>query len=433
VKKINNKTLRINGITCHSCKTIIEDCLNKLNGIINIEVNIKERSVYIEYDENVIGIEKITSTIDSAGYKVINNENKVLPIIIFCLIATYFIVKNINLFSYIPNINETTSYGILFIIGLFTSLHCIAMCGGINISVCLSQCEGINNKFIPGVYYNLGRVTSYTIIGAIVGGIGSVISLSYSAKNMVPIVAGLFMIILGINMLGIFKQINLNIKLPKISKSLVNLRKNKPSSPYIIGLLNGFMPCGPLQTMQIYALGTGSFIIGGLSMLAFSLGTVPLMLSISMLSGVISKGAGVKLRKIGAMLIIILGLTMFNRGFDLTFLTKNINVINNSDAVIATIKDDYQEVTTRFERGHYKPIVVQLGIPVKWIIEAKGGDINTCNNEIYIKEYDITQSITFGENVIEFVPEKEGVFKYKCWMNMLASDIYVVKDISIIK
>ena len=82
-------------------------------------------------------------------------------------------------------------------------------------------------------------------------------------------------------------------------------------------MLNGLMPCGPLQTMQLYALGTGSAVSGALSMFLFSLGTVPLMLVFGAISGFLSKGYTKQILKFSGFLVIILGVIMGNRGLAL--------------------------------------------------------------------------------------------------------------------
>ncbi len=429
MKKIVEETLKIDGMTCVSCEKTIDESLKKLMGIKKVIVSLTNRSVIVKYESDKLKREDIISAIERKGYKVVNGRNTTYIITLVILVLAYILAKNTNLFNYIPNVDETMTYSILFVVGLLTSLHCIAMCGGINMSVCMSSKN--DNKFVPGLLYNSGRVSSYTIIGGVVGGIGSIITLSPNHSNMVSIIAGLFMIILGINMFGLFRRINLNIKMPRFFRQFINKNRKKYSSPYMIGLLNGFMPCGPLQTMQLYALGTGSVISGALSMLAFSLGTVPLMLAVSFMSGLLSGKIGVSFKKISAILIVILGLVMFNRGFDINAITKfNPDALRYKDVTFAVIKGDYQEVQTGFTRGQYQAIVVQKGIPVKWTITAKGGDINGCNNEMVIPVYEITKALEFGDNFIEFYPDKVGSFKYYCWMYMISSDIYVVDDLS---
>ena len=169
------------------------------------------------------------------------------------------------MFNFIPQINQNMSYGILFIVGLSTSLHCIAMCGGINLSQSLNANKE-NSSIKPSLLYNFGRVVSYTLIGGIVGAIGSVVSLSGSASGIVSLAAGVFMLIMGLNMLNIFPWLrNIVPRMPKFFSRKIHQKKGSSSS-FVVGLLNGLMPCGPLQSMQLYTLGTGSFLAGSLSL-----------------------------------------------------------------------------------------------------------------------------------------------------------------------
>ena len=92
------------------------------------------------------------------------------------------------------------------------------------------------------------------------------------------------MVIMGLNLSGFKFFRKFSLRMP----SFLSKYKGNFTSPFIVGLLNGFMPCGPLQTMQLFALGTGSAFKGALSMLIFSLGTVPLMLTFGAISGFLS-------------------------------------------------------------------------------------------------------------------------------------------------
>ena len=87
-----------------------------------------------------------------------------------------------------------------------------------------------------------------------------------------PVIAGAFMLFLGVRMLGIFPWLSrLRIRIPGLGGGKLSAAASR-RGPFVVGLLNGLMPCGPLQTMQVYALGTGSFFAGALSMFLFSLG-----------------------------------------------------------------------------------------------------------------------------------------------------------------
>jgi sulfite exporter TauE/SafE/copper chaperone CopZ len=434
-KMMKTEILKVDGMTCHNCEKTIEKSLSKLVGVIKARASLKNRTVIIKYDTRKTGHKDIEATIEKVGYNIVTEGNNRLVIISFIVIlGLYLIFKNTNLFNFIPEVKDNIGYGLLFIVGVLTSIHCIAMCGGINISVSMNNNKD-TNKFMPGLYYNLGRLTTYTVIGGIVGAIGSTIALSTTLKDAVSVGAGIFMIIIGINMTGLFKNINvLHIHLPKFLSKFIANRKQNTRSPFVIGLLNGLMPCGPLQTMQLYALGTGSMIKGALSMFIFALGTMPLMLSLSSLSGFLSGRMGVQLKKMSGVIVAVLGIVMFNRGFDYTIITNLTKPsIDLNSVTVAQIKDGYQEVTTRFKNGRYQPIVVQKGIPVRWNIVIEDRDLNGCNNSIIISAYDLTKDLEYGDNIITFTPDEVGSFKYTCWMRMLSSYINVVDDIASLK
>ncbi|HOM01868.1 MAG TPA: sulfite exporter TauE/SafE family protein [Acetivibrio sp.] len=463
--------LYIEGMTCTGCEMRIENTLKKLDGITDVKAAYSNSTVYVAYDANKLNPEKIIKAIEKLDYKVksIAEENKtghdikISPMpkqenktetgqlvgIIIVFLAFFLIIKNAQVFNFIPEIEQSMSYGFLFVVGLLTSLHCVAMCGGINMSVCmrykvansksmaLDESNGEKGKpfefayLSPSFLYNLGRITSYTVIGGIVGSLGSVISFSGAAKGAVAIISGVFMIIMGLNMLNIFPALRkINPRMPKIFGKKISNLKNK--GPFIVGLLNGLMPCGPLQAMQLYALGTGSFVAGAASMLMFSLGTVPLMFGFGVISSIVSGKFTREMMKVSAVLVMVLGIAMLNRGLSLSGYSFSIFYADSKkSANIAKIHDDVQIVETQLEPGRYATIIVQKGVPVKWTIKAKKEDLNGCNNAIVAREFGISnKKLEIGDNIIEFTPDREGEFVYSCWMGMIHGYIKVVDDIN---
>jgi hypothetical protein len=242
-------------------------------------------------------------------------------------------------------------------------------------------------------------------------------------------------VIIGINMLNIFPWLRrFKISTPKLFGKKIYNNSGK-RGPFYIGLLNGLMPCGPLQTMQLYALGTGSFLAGATSMFLFSLGTVPLMFGFGAISSLLSSKFTRQMLKVSAVLVIVLGLTMVNRGLSLSGVSfAAVNPLSGKlDARarnIAQIQGGEQVVTTSMESGRYQLFIVQKGIPVRWIIKAKPEDLNGCNNPVTIPKYNIKKTLVPGDNIIQFTPEEEGNITYTCWMGMISSNIKVVSDIS---
>ena len=428
--------LRIGGMTCVNCQNRIERSLRKAPGVKNASVSYSAGTAEIDYDAKKISLNDITAIIEKLGYQVlVGNEKRGTKIIraiglLAIIIALYALLQHFGLLNrLVPSqlANTQMGYGMLFVIGLLTSVHCIAMCGGINLSQCVPRGEepagpGRFAAFKPAFLYNLGRVISYTIIGGVLGfaglllGGGSSTGLPVVAQGILKIIAGIFMVVMGINMLGIFPWLR---KLqPRMPERFAKAGKGK--GPLVVGLLNGLMPCGPLQSMQIVALASGNPLAGALSMLLFSLGTVPLMLGLGSIISALGKKFSQKVMAVGAVLVVVLGLAMLSQGASLARFTPAPD-----DGVQAV--EDEQMIESTLSPRQYPDITVRAGTPVKWIIDAPRGSINGCNNRILIPEYGIEYSFQPGENVIEFTPGKPGRFQYSCWMGMIHGSITVTE------
>jgi sulfite exporter TauE/SafE/copper chaperone CopZ len=449
--------IRIGGMTCISCQNRIEKKLKSTVGVVRAEVNYNTGKAVVAYNAEILSLKEIYRTIEQLDYHILEDkaggskpENwSQLAGTLIIILALYVLLRQFGintLTSAFPLAEAGMGYGMLFIIGLITSVHCAAMCGGINLSQCIPN-SGTTEKqnrtavLLPGILYNGGRVISYTTVGAIVGALGSVLTVSGRMQGIVQLAAGVFMVIMGINMLGIFPGLRrFSFHLPKFFTRKIEEKKDAGKNPLVVGLLNGLMPCGPLQAMQLYALSTGNPLSGAISMFLFSLGTVPLMFFIGALSSLLSKQFSAKVLKAGAILVTVLGLTMFSNGwslsgFSLDFLNPFGTVYNagiagggqaNPAVFEPRIVDGVQVVNSALSGGRYPAITVQEGIPVKWTINAPQGSINGCNNRMIIREYGIEYRFKTGENIIEFTPKRTGKIPYSCWMGMIRSSITVV-------
>ena len=343
-------------------------------------------------------------------------------------------LQNLFLLKYLPNIRTGASYGLIFIFGILTSFHCLAMCGGIAISQSMGnktqKSENLKVKmpiiFLPALLYNLGRILSYTVIGGVIGGIGHVINFPGILKGIIPIIGGIFMIIMAINLIGIFPFLRkLNVRMPLfIAKKI---RNSNNYGPLYVGLMNGLMPCAPLQIVQLYALSTRSVIYGAATSFVFALGTVPLLFSFGLINSVINKKYSVKILKVSVVLVLILGIGMVGRGLSLSGVSINaLSFVQNSNGIAtAKIEGNVQTVTTEIESDNYPPIVVHKGIPLKWTIKASEDNLNECNNTINIPQLKIEKKLVAGDNLIEFTPSETGEISYTCWMAMIKSKIIV--------
>ena len=156
------------------------------------------------------------------------------------------------------------SISLVVLYGLVSSLHCVSMCGGLALTANL----GLHNDRIKQhiTHYQVGRIISYTLTGLILGYLGSWFEFSLSSQNTFKLIIGIWMILLALQSFGLLKLPSFDFKLKNASDSLV------------IGLLNGLMPCGSLQSIQLLALGSGNPLSGALMMLVFAITTAPALL-----------------------------------------------------------------------------------------------------------------------------------------------------------
>ena len=445
---IKEGQLRIGGMTCVSCQNKIEKKLRNTAGVKSATVSYSASTAEIVYDTDIITLKDIEGVIEKLDYSIeterkpqSGDKNRMIGLLL--IIASLYLMLDrmgiLNRFAPSQLADASMGYGMLFFIGLLTSVHCIAMCGGINLSQCMpgsvkEEGQGFLATLKPALFYNLGRVISYTAVGFVVGGLGSVVTFSTTLQGMLKLIAGVFMILMGINTLGIFPSLRkFNLQLPRVFSQNIDRKKADAKSPLYVGLLNGLMPCGPLQAMQIYALSTGSPVAGAFSMFLFSLGTVPLMLGLGAISLALGKKSAQKIMGTGGVLVVVLGLSMFSQGmtlsgFSLPWLIPGGFTPTASAAEGSfQIEDGVQIVNSTLSSGRYPAITVQAGMPVKWIIDAPQGSVNGCNNRMFIPEYNIEYQFKTGENIIEFTPSKTGSFSFSCWMGMIRSSIQVVE------
>ncbi|MFT4008270.1 MAG: heavy metal transporter, partial [Lacrimispora sp.] len=175
------------------------------------------------------------------------------------------------------------------------------------------------------------------------------------------------------------------------------------------------------------------------------LGTVPLMFGLGALSTALGKKFTSRVMTAGAVLVVVLGMSMFSQGISLAGIqtpdllsfsgtggsgsdSGNEAGGGSGESKNVKIEDGVQVVNSTLSPGKYPNITVQAGVPVKWVIDAPKGSINGCNNRMLIRDLDIEYSFKTGENVIEFTPEKTGKIRYSCWMGMIRGTINVTED-----
>ena len=425
-------TWRISGMHCPHCETAILRAVRDMKGMENPRADYRAGTLIALWDDTVLPEAALRDRIAEAGYT-LAGKREAVPVwkrllsllAVMAVLAALFALVALSplqgLLSRFPTAKAGMGLGVLFAVGLLTSLHCVAMCGGINLAQSAASAQADRRVSAANIQYNLGRLVSYTVVGGIVGAIGTVFKLSNAAQAAIQLVAAIFMVLMALNLLDIGGLRGIIPTLPEGLRSKL-MAKGSRSSLYI-GLLNGLMPCGPLQAMQLYALSTGSLIMGALSMFCFCLGTVPLMLGFGLVSGHLNRRFARPMRVASGILVLLMGMAMLTNGLNLAGIRLNLPGGAASDAAVTDA--NIQLVQSELDWRGYPDITVKTGIPVRWTIHAEAEKITGCNNEMVISALNLRVPLEAGDNIVEFTADEPGIIPYTCWMGMLRGTITV--------
>ncbi|MBU2492053.1 MAG: sulfite exporter TauE/SafE family protein [Bacteroidetes bacterium] len=226
-----------------------------------------------------------------------------------------------------------------FVIGFLGSFHCIGMCGPIALALPIFN-ESYVKLLLGRVLYNLGRIVTYTLFGALFGLFGKSLELAGLQQN-VSITIGIIMLVVILmprkykNRLTDFYLYRFISNFIKTSFSKLTQKKSNYSL-FIIGVINGFLPCGFVYVALAGAVSTGSIYSGSAFMALFGFGTFPIMLVASLAGKYISLGLRSKINKLIPVLALILAVIFILRGLNLgiPYLSPKLNHMPINEEVI---------------------------------------------------------------------------------------------------
>jgi sulfite exporter TauE/SafE len=232
--------------------------------------------------------------------------------------------------------------GLIFLTGLFLSLHCVGMCGGFVALVSVApSITTIGNGGATGtaalanppwrravlpqqLVFNAGRIATYTLLGAMAGALGSftsLISKTGRIQALLMISAGVLMVGTGLALAGLMKhwsRVKANVATPQpwLARGFEHVtRLPRPMRALPLGALLGFLPCGLIYAMLAKAASSGSALLGALVMLTFGFGTVPALLLVAFFADLFSITLRDKLVRVSGVLLGVLGAITLYRGF----------------------------------------------------------------------------------------------------------------------
>src|SRR3989344_2552564 len=463
---MNKTVVPIKGMHCRSCELLIEDELKSISGVKKVDVSHKKACAEVYYANSQLKVEDIDKAGQNAGYQVGFSEKP--PIfstksedymdIIYAAIILFFLfilVDGIGLSKFFAvNPGHPSNLLTVVLIGLTAGFStCMALIGGIvlGVSARFSQSHSgatAVEKFKPHLFFNLGRIISYTVLGGAIGLLGSFFQFSGTSLGLVTAAVALVMLTLGLQLTGLFPRLkNVGITTPKFIGNLLGIKVKSDKeyshkNAFLMGASTFFLPCGFTQAMQLYAVSTGSFTAGAAIMGVFALGTAPGLLSIGGLTAAIKGAFAQKFFKFAGVVVSLLAFFNLNNGLNLmganpfNDLGNRINAFAKGSSLAYAASDKnsgakeengVQIVRMDQTAGGYSPnkFTVTVGVPVKWIITSK--DPNTCASSIVSSKLNVRQSLHPGENIIEFTPKEVGTIKFSCSMGMYTGSFNVVE------
>ncbi len=428
---------------CASCEILVGEELKKIPGVVSVYVDQKKALAIIKYPDAVsINDRDIIKAIQEAGYEVGRKQKlpwisktpsdyKDLARAAGILFVVYLLVKWFNVLNFDIN-SPNSGVAVALLVGLVAGIStCMALIGGLVLGLAARHAEQhpeatSAQKFRPHIYFNIGRILGFAVLGGFIGLIGQAFKPSTNLLGFLTVAIGGVMIFFGLKLIEIFPALrDKNITLPSGIARLFGLHKEvkeySHKSAMVMGALTFFLPCGFTQAMQLYAVSTGSFWQGVAIMGLFAIGTAPGLLGIGGLTSVF-KGRKARIFFMTAGLaVILLGWVNITNG------SRLFGGRIDSSEVAPVVDQNVQEVRMNQLRNGYSPNIftIKKGRPVKWIITSATS--LSCAAYLVMPKYGISKSLRAGENIITFTPIQTGEIPFSCSMGMYRGKFIVVE------
>jgi len=453
---------------CASCERMIEQSFKTIPGIRDVEASLRRQQAGIKVDDgfNLSFVEPALAELRKLGYEFhpdppslsktrttgdwqasnsyecalpakqnkrpfFNRFFRAIAAISLVGIAATFIYAPLKRF--IPSIDAGASFGALLAFGFIASVSsCLASTGGFILAYASASVKKPSTISIQ-----TGRLIGFALGGAALGGLGKALpSLSGGVYGWLALILGIGFFGVALNLLDLTPPLSsLGIRLPKfISNAADRIAASKRSStPFVIGALTFFLPCGFTQTAQALALASGNPLIGGAMMTAFVLGTLPV------LSGVSRFGSMAALQKpllrlaIGSILLFFAfgqlngGLTLIGSPITPGTVAETFSPKQPATQPSSGEHTDAQVVQMSVTASGYQPdrLTIHAGQPVRW--EVNGDEAYGCTNSITIPSLGIFKQLSKGTNVITFnAPQTPGTLPFSCGMGMVRGSFNVI-------
>jgi len=444
---MEKKTILVGNMNCMSCERLIESELKKIKNIRKVEANYKEQGVEIGYVE-AFPEKEVQKTLSEIGHPILSipqdekkNYLKEWIVAILIAVAVLLLFRKFQSLGWMekinPNENQLSYWG-SFLMGIIASFSsCLAVVGSVVIIFSQkyrSSGKGlVRGSIFPNLLFQSGRILTFFVLGAALGLIGQKITLNTNIVGFFALAIALLMLWMGLDILDLLPQrLRPRYRTPAFFDHVWEKSSHSGSffAPFIVGGLTFFLPCGFTQSAQLFALSSGSWLRGGLTLFLFAMGTFPVLFLVGSSFSHWNKTRAGYFSKFAGILVVIFAFFIFSSSWAMIGIKapeKNLPGAKSpsSDSVKAGTPKQVQIVEMKVTSSGFEPAVlsVKKDIPVQWIII--GEQVTGCTSQIIIPKLGIAQKIQNGRNVINFTPTETGPLNFSCWMGMVRGKFIV--------
>lgn len=440
----------IDGMHCPNCETLIERRFKALPGVHAARAHAANGRATVEHDGS-IGLPALQAAIAEDGYTIrpagarAPSRNRVrdyaeIAAAFAILLALLFVLKQADLLPSTIGVTDNTSLALAFAIGLVASVStCMAVTGGLLVAAAAKYNETTSDapgwrRLKPLLYFNAGRLVSYTVLGGAIGAIGSALTLSTGTNGAIMLVVSAVMIVFGLQMLKLLPPFARLA--PRASRALSHglhdlAGKNVKGAAFGLGAATFFLPCGFTQALQLYVLANGDALNGAATMFAFALGTLPALMSLSTVASFARGRFQGHFLKFAGAVIVVLG--VLNIQYGLTLANGAMQPRQEAAAAIPQADRPYPpniqpHVIKMAVMGlNYLPnrLTVTEGEPIEWRIS--GQMAAGCGRVLMAPSLGIDKLLNQeGETIIRFVAPASGEYAFNCGMGMMTQNSAII-------
>lgn len=445
-------TVPVSGMTCGSCERRLAKSLTRLPGVTAVSVSAPRGMATISGDR-LPDRARIDASIRSAGYEPaasawLTPDTAIWRTVVIAaagVVAAAWLINAFGLADITTGLSNPSRGGLLLVLtlGLAAGVStCMAMVGGLVLGFSASHAStlvGRNSvpsfatRMRPQLAFNVGRVVGFGLLGAILGALGSTVSLPTRLTAVLVLVVALVMFLLGIRLTGVSPRMAAwTPRLPSgLSRHLgidsATVASYSHVRTALVGAATFFLPCGFTQAVQIYALSTASPVTAGLIMATFAVGTTPGLLALASVPEVATGSRQITVLRVVGVVVLAFALVNVSAGMNLLGVggaaaaptdqrvSSNVTVAHGTQTVRMT----------QTPRG-YLPAdtVMYAGLPTAWVIDSTSP--YDCSAFLRLPALDVRVNLSKGLNTVDLPALDSGVLPFTCVMGMYTGNLIVI-------